>query len=111
MGHYHNSNTGYGIVVLNDANQDKNLVDEVDAPLVTEFVGDSVLGEDEGFFFMSKDVMIDMSSSTYISEYIEQHDKFQVSPALVAATQKIADEMIAEGVILTIGAFTISNYG
>lgn len=117
MGAYHHDVTGYGIIVMaNDEDFDYGQ-EELTVPdgISIELIGDLVLGEDTGLFYMvtDADVSIALKSATPISEWITQYNKFTVDAVPTELTEwlnKTLQEQKTERHCIT-GVFKVKNYG
>lgn len=72
MGAHHNSNIGYGILVLEEDNDDEYEVN-VSSNILKEDVGCQVLGEDNGYFFYTTELTISIEKVKYVTEYVTEY--------------------------------------
>ena len=87
MSHY--SNMGYGLLVYSD--------NEYDYPdgIETELVGDYVLGEECGLFYMVQDIDVrpNLKSENYISEWVTEYTVEDISQEIQDWLSKVQEEL------------------
>lgn len=120
MGQSYSTSMGYGLLVLDgEEPEDEDGYPEYDPPLGVEAepVGDGVLGEDCGLFYMVTNVKVDLDSEVpysqkdYISEYVTEYAEYtlgDILPEIEAWFNKVQEE--TDGVC-KLGVFRVSNYG
>lgn len=119
MGHYWNTNTGYGVLVLADENEyeeEEGFDVDIESELLDfAVVGDSVIGGGNGLFFMTEDVAIQMNSvdkNNYISEFVEEYKDYVITCSiLLNHVNSVANDLKDKGFVVRVGAFKVSDFG
>jgi hypothetical protein len=112
MGSYHYTVMGYGLLLPDADNSGYDWDAEPPDYVDDEMVGDSVMGEDQGVFFiyLSANPVVALNSEIELTEWITEYTEYTIDavPPEIDAWYKEFQEKYAG---CKFGVFRISSYG